>query len=87
MKNLKIFALGAITTICFSLTGCDFNSNKEEKPIILNVYNCAEYIDETVLDDFETYCLETFNEKVVVVPAEAVTSQNAKDFYFPDSAY
>ena len=66
MKNLKIFALGAITTICFSLTGCDFNSNKEEKPIILNVYNCAEYIDETVLDDFETYCLETFNEKVEV---------------------
>ena len=38
MKNPKIFALGAITTICFSLTGCDFNSNKEEKPIILNVY-------------------------------------------------
>ena len=32
MKNPKIFALGAITTICFSLTGCDFNSNKEEKP-------------------------------------------------------
>ena len=30
---------------------------------------------------------KTFNEKVVVVPAEAVTSQNAKDFYFPDSAY
>lgn len=66
MKNLKIFALGAITTICFSLTGCDYNSNNDGKPIILNVYNCAEYIDETVLDDFETYCLETFNEKVEV---------------------
>ena len=49
MKNLKkIAALLIVFTLILSLfTGC------KKGRVVLNVYNWGEYIDETVLDDFE----------------------------------
>ena len=69
MKSMKLFALSAITTICFGLVGCNNQSNNKDV-IVLEVYNCAEYISETdeaegvvgVLEQFEQYCKDTLLE-------------------------
>ena len=61
----------SISLISLSLIGCNNNSSVEE-PIILNVYNCADYIAETeedvvgVVDQFEQYCLDTLGKVVEV---------------------
>lgn len=75
MIKKKLFALSAITMICFSLTSCNENNADGENygdAIVLNVYNCAEYICETegdqkgVLEQFEDYCKETLKKNVKV---------------------
>ena len=73
MKSMKLFALSAITTICFGLVGCNNQSNNKDV-IVLEVYNCAEYISETdeaegvvgVLEQFEQYCKDTLNKNVKI---------------------
>ena len=51
MKN-KFIPISAIFAICFSLTGCNQtndNGNNNSSATVLNVYNCADYINEDVL--------------------------------------
>ena len=74
MRKIRLIALSAITTICFGLTGCNETNNKDKDVIVLEVYNCAEYISETdeaegvvgVLDQFEQYCKDVLNKNVKV---------------------
>lgn len=71
MKNRKIISYLSISLISLSLIGCNNNSSIEE-PIILNVYNCADYIAETdgenigVIEQFEIYCKEELGLNVEV---------------------
>lgn len=76
----KLLSLSAITLICFSMTGCNSNSNDNQTSskdaIILNIYNCADYICESetvdgvftpgVVEQFEEYCKNTLNKNVEV---------------------
>lgn len=78
MKNNKLLSLSAIVLICFSMTGCNNNENNQENgdKIVLNVYNCADYILETeivdgekvpgVMDQFVEYCKTTLNKEVEI---------------------
>ena len=77
MKNNKFIALSAILAICFGITGCNNNNandNDLEGDVVLNVYNCADYICETdeesgtigVVEQFEQYCKDTYNVNVKV---------------------
>ena len=69
MKN-KFIPISAVFAICFSLTGCnqsnDKDNNNNSSTTVLNVYNCADYINEDVLTEFEEYCLNTLNKKVEI---------------------
>ena len=85
MKEKKIFALSAIFAICFAMTGCG-NANQstedETDEIVLNVYNCADYISETdgenigVLEQFEEYCLNVLGKKVSVTYSTYETNED-----------
>lgn len=74
MKINKLFALSAITLICFGLSGCGQTNTDEDygDAIVLNVYNWADYISETegdqigVLDQFEEYCKTELKKNVKV---------------------
>ncbi len=75
MIKKKIFALSAIAMICFSLTGCNEKETNKENygdAIVLNVYNCAEYICESddtqkgVMEQFEDYCKDTLKKNVKI---------------------
>lgn len=77
MKNNKFLALSAIFAICFSISSCGNSSNNEnnaEGDVVINVYNCAEYICESdpeegtigVVEQFEQFCKDTYNVNVKV---------------------
>ena len=84
MKNSKILALSAIFAICFSITSCNEQQIEENETdaIILNVYNCADYISETdgenigVLEQFEEYCLNVLGKKVSVTYSTYETNED-----------
>ena len=84
MKDKKIFALSAIFAICFSMTGCQGQQGQIETDdaIVLNVYNCADYICESegdnlgVLEQFEEYCLNTLGKKVKVTYSTYETNED-----------
>ena len=81
MKISKIISLSAISLICFSVSGCGNNVEKEEV-ITLNVYNFADYIAETeegtlgVCDQFEIYCKEVLNKNVEVAYSTYETNED-----------
>lgn len=75
MKKNKLISLLSIFMICFGISGCDKKVDDDEdygEAIVLNVYNCADYICETdddqigVLDQFEQYCKDTLKKNVKI---------------------
>ncbi|MCH5198602.1 MAG: ABC transporter substrate-binding protein [Oscillospiraceae bacterium] len=51
MMKRKLLSLALILLVVFSLCSCAFSGNASD--VSLNVYNWGEYIDLSVLDDFE----------------------------------
>lgn len=49
----KLFSLLAAALVLFSLTSCSDDSGLTGEKQSINVYNWGEYIDQSVLDDFE----------------------------------
>ena len=75
MKKYRTFALFAISAICFTISSCDNSTNEnKDDAIVLEVYNCAEYISETdeaegivgVIEQFEAYCKDTLKKNVKI---------------------
>ncbi len=70
----KVFLTLLFIFICFSLVGC----NSNEAALVLRIYNCQDYIDEgldddgqkisnSVMEDWQQWYLEKYNQKVEVV--------------------
>ena len=61
------FIVEIVVAVCFALlalTGCGVDDSRKE---ILKVYNWADYIDESLLTEFEEWYFEQTGEKVEVV--------------------
>jgi len=87
MTTKKILLLSAITTICFSLTGCNNNEDTstervdKDGKIVLNVYNCADYICETNEEDGTIGVIEQFEELYPQVKVNYSTFETNEDMY------
>ncbi len=61
MKKIIVCLLSVcLLAMCFSVTGCKKREN------ILKIYNWEEYMDESILEDFEKYYFEQTGEKITV---------------------
>ena len=70
-KLALILACVFLLPVCLSTVSC-----KQDKTLTLNVYNWEEYIDESILDEFENYYYETHNKKVIVNYSTYGTCEN-----------
>ena len=61
MKRLFYILFAVFAVIC---TGC---SHDDSRKSILKVYNWADYIDESLLSEFEKWYYEQTGEEVTVV--------------------
>lgn len=72
MKKIIAFAF-ALTIILTSFFGCGFNFNRQNT---LKIYNSADYIDMSLVKDFESYYQEKYGEKIKVVYDTFSTNEN-----------
>ena len=65
MKQLRNLACLSVFVLAFCMNSCTTGSSDRENT--LKIYNWADYIDESVIADFEQWYLEQTGEKVSVV--------------------
>lgn len=67
MKKTLVSILAVMIMVMAFMTGCDACTPREQT---LKIYNWGEYMDETVVDQFEEYYYETYGVKINVVYRE-----------------
>ena len=65
MKKLKYIFMALVFFIPFILTSC-YNSS-DSRETVLKVYNWADYIDESVLEDFPKWYKEQTGEDIKII--------------------